>query len=1018
MARSRLPLVYDNRLFLPDEEKDQLLPVIVGSESWYAWLANEQNQSFSLKNRLGTFTARRERKRNGWYWYIYHKRNGKLRKAYLGKTEKLTLERLNAVATALVSQSTIYDWSETYSSLEVDAASRVTTDSVDWREGVLVAPIYASAERAESMPLATQYQPIQLTPLIGREHEVERACTLLRRSEVRLLTLTGTGGIGKTRLGLEVMARLTHDFADGNYFVPLATISDPELVVPLIAQVLGIKETGQNPLLDILIVSLRDKHLLLCLDNFEQVVTAAPRLANLMTFCPRLKMLVTSRAPLHISGEHEFPIPPLATPDLKQHFESEGLSEYAAVALFLERARMIRPDFQVNSTNTRTIAEICVRLDGLPLAIELAAVRIKLLPPQALLKRLEHRLEVLTGGSRDLHARQQTLRNTIQWSYDLLNKEEQRLFRRLSVFEGGCTLEAAAAIYNAGNDTNGRMKALEVVASLVNKSLLQQTEREGDEPRLLMLETIREFGLECLRECGELEAASRSHAAYYLQLAEEAELNLLGSEQRMWLNRLEQEHGNLRTALGWLLEQARTEVDQAELALRMFGALESFWTACDHWTEGQTFLWRVLKVSEGIVTLAKAKALKAATYLLDHVQNNIDLEEALLRESLKLYREFEDARGIVDSLGLLGSVAREKGNFAEAHSLTEEALMLSNGIGYKVAIARSLKALGVLFKDHGDYVKSYSLLEESFNLYKELGNKYGIADTFSRMAQVLFLSQSDPAMVRALLEENLTLLRELNIKMGLDQSYWLLGLVALQEGDVALSRSLLEESLAISVRTGERESHAENLSALGKVAARQNDLTEASALYKESLKIIMETGNPWRMIPYLEGLASVIAEQKEFVRAAQLWGAAEAMRESFDIPLPPVDRADYEKAVAAARIHLGMKAFPIAWAQGRAMTLNQVLSGLIKVSMLTPNPVIHASAHPAAKSTISYPDGLTKREIEVLRLVAMGLTDAQIAERLVLSLHTVHAHLRTIYSKLGVTSRSAATGYAYEHKLV
>ena len=1018
MARSRLPLVYDNRLFLPDEEKDQLLPVIVGSESWYAWLANEQNQSFSLKNRLGTFTARRERKRNGWYWYIYHKRNGKLRKAYLGKTEKLTLERLNAVATALVSQSTIYDWSETYSSLEVDAASRVTTDSVDWREGVLVAPIYASAERAESMPLATQYQPIQLTPLIGREHEVERACTLLRRSEVRLLTLTGTGGIGKTRLGLEVMARLTHDFADGNYFVPLATISDPELVVPLIAQVLGIKETGQNPLLDILIVSLRDKHLLLCLDNFEQVVTAAPRLANLMTFCPRLKMLVTSRAPLHISGEHEFSVPPLPTPDLNLLPESEFIPKYAAVALFLERARMIRPDFQVNSTNTRTIAEICVRLDGLPLAIELAAVRIKLLPPQALLKRLEHRLEVLTGGSRDLHARQQTLRNTIQWSYDLLNKEEQGLFRRLSVFEGGCTLEAAAAIYNAGNDTNGRMKALEVVASLVDKSLLQQTEREGDEPRLLMLETIREFGLECLRECGELEAASRSHAAYYLQLAEEAELNLLGSEQRMWLNRLEQEHGNLRTALGWLLEQARTEVDQAELALRMFGALESFWTACDHWTEGQTFLWRVLKVSEGIVTLAKAKALKAATYLLDHVQNNIDLEEALLRESLKLYREFEDARGIVDSLGLLGSVAREKGNFAEAHSLTEEALMLSNGIGYKVAIARSLKALGVLFKDHGDYVKSYSLLEESFNLYKELGNKYGIADTFSRMAQVLFLSQSDPAMVRALLEENLTLLRELNIKMGLDQSYWLLGLVALQEGDVALSRSLLEESLAISVRTGERESHAENLSALGKVAARQNDLTEASALYKESLKIIMETGNPWRMIPYLEGLASVIAEQKEFVRAAQLWGAAEAMRESFDIPLPPVDRADYEKAVAAARIHLGMKAFPIAWAQGRAMTLNQVLSGLIKVSMLTPNPVIHASAHPAAKSTISYPDGLTKREIEVLRLLAMGLTDAQIAEQLVLSLHTVHAHLRTIYSKLGVTSRSAATGYAYEHKLV
>ena len=768
MARSRLPLVYDNHLFLPDEEKNQLLPVVVGSESWYAWLAHEQNQSFSFKNHLGTFTARRERKRHGWYWYIYHKRNGKLRKAYLGKTEKITLERLNVVSTTLVSQSTINDWSETYTSLEIDDASRATADSADRREGVLVAPIYTSAEPAELRPLAAQYQPIQLTPLIGREHEVEQACALLRRSEVRLLTLTGTGGIGKTRLGLEVMARLTHDFADGNYFVPLATISDPELVVPYIAQVLGIKETGQNPLLDILIASLRDKHLLLCLDNFEQVVTAAPKLANLMTFCPRIKMLVTSRAPLHISGEHEFPVPPLATPDLKQHFESEDLSEYAAIALFLERAQMTRPDFQVNSTNSRTIAEICVRLDGLPLAIELAAARIKLLPPQALLKRLEHRLEVLTGGSRDLHARQQTLRNTIQWSYDLLNKEEQRLFRGLSVFEGGCTLEAAAVTYNAGNDTNGRMKVLEVVASLVDKNLLQQTKREGDEPRLLMLETIREFGLECLHECGELEAASQTHAAYYLQLVEEGEPNLMGAEQRMWLDRLEQEHGNLRTALGWLLERALTEVDQAELALRMFGALELFWTACDHWTEGQTFLWRVLKASEGVATVAKANALKAATYLLDHVQNNIALEEALLRESLKLYREFEDARGIVDSLGLLVSVAREKGNFAEARSLTEEALMLSNGIGYKVAIARSLMTLGVLFKDHGDYIKSYSLLEESFNLYKELGNKYGTANTLFRMAQVLFLSQSDPAMVRALLEESLTLHREINVKMGID----------------------------------------------------------------------------------------------------------------------------------------------------------------------------------------------------------------------------------------------------------
>jgi predicted ATPase/DNA-binding CsgD family transcriptional regulator len=834
---------------------------------------------------------------------------------------------------------------------------------------------------------------------------------------VRLLTITGTGGIGKTRLGLEVMARLRPDFADGHYFVPLVTISDPELVISLIAQVLGIKETGQNSLLDLLIVSLRDKHLLLFIDNFEQVVTAAPKLVYLMTSCPRIKMLVTSRAPLHISGEHEFPIPPLATPDLKQHFEIGDLSEYAAVALFLEHARMIRPDFEVTSSNASPIAEICVRLDGLPLAIELAAARIKLLPPQALLKRLEHRLEVLTGGSQDLHARQQTLRNTIQWSYDLLDKEEQRFFRWLSIFGGGFTLEAAAVIYHAGNATNERMTMLEAIASLVDKNLLKQTQPEGDEPRLLMLETIREFGLECLRERGELEAASRAHAAYYLELVEETELNLLGAEQRRWLDTLEQEHGNLRTALGWLMERALTKADQAELALRMFGALESFWTACDHWTEGRTFLWRVLKVSEGVATLAKAKALKAASYLLDHVQENIDLEETLLRESLLLYREFEDTRGIVDILGLLGSVARERGSFVEARSMTEEALKISNEIGYKVAIARSIKALGVLLKDQGDYSRSYSMIEESFNLYKELGNQYGMADALYRLAQVLYLSQSDPAIVHALLDENLTLLKDLNVKMGREQSYCLLGLVALQEGDVVLARSLLEKSLIISEQLGDREDHAESLYTLGRVAARQNDLTEAYALYMQSLEMIMETGNQWRMIPYLEGLASVIAQQKEFVRAAQLWGAAEAMRESFGIPLPPVERADYEKAVAAASSQLGTKAFSIAWNQGRAMTPDQVRSARGKVASFAPTLAAQASAPPVVKSIARVPDGLTRRELEVLRMVARGLTDAQVAEKLVLSPHTVHAHLRTIYSKLGVSSRSAATRYAYEHKL-
>ncbi len=655
--------------------------------------------------------------------------------------------------------------------------------------------------------------------------------------------------------------------------------------------------------------------------------------------------------------------------------------------------------------------------DGLPLAIELAAARIKLLPPQALLKRLEHRLEVLTDGSRDLHARQQTLRNTIQWSYDLLNNEEQRLFRGLSVFEGGCTLEAAAVNYNAGNDTNGRMKVFEEIASLVDKSLLQQTEQVGDEPRLLMLETIREFGLVCLNECGELEAASRTHAAYYLQLAEEAELNLKGTKQRRWLDRLGQEHDNLRTALGWLMEQALTEADQAELALRMFGALNKFWEVRGHWNEERLFEERVLTVSEGVISLARAKALMIAAYFA-YIGGNHDRAELLIQESLTLYRKLENTPGIIDSLIVLGGVARERGSLTAALALYEESLNLSKETGNKATIVENLMGLGVVLKDQGEYIKAYANLEESLNLYRELRNKQGIANALYRLAQVLFLSQGVLAKVQALLEESLTLLGELDVMVFVDYLYSLLGQIALQEGDIDLAQSLFDKSLAIARQVGDQVNIAEYLSALGKVAARKIDHAAARTLYEESLAIARKMGSQWRIISYLEGLASVIAEQKEFVWAAQLWGAAEAMRESFGIPLPPVDRADYQKAVASASSQLGMKVFSIAWAQGRAMTLNQVLSGLVKVSTLTPNPGINASANLAAKSKISYPDGLTKREIEVLRLVAMGLTDAQIAEQLVLSLHTVHAHLRTIYSKLGVTSRSAATRYAYEHKLV
>jgi len=365
---------------------------------------------------------------------------------------------------------------------------------------------------------------------------------------VRLLTLLGVGGIGKTRLAIQVATQLRERFADGVCFVSLAPISDPSLVISSIAYEVGLQEAGAQPLVETIKAWLRDKQFLLLLDNFEQIVSAAPLLEDLLAACPRLIILVTSQEVLRLSAEQLFPVPSLTFPDLATLTEQEDLGQYTAVSLFIQRAQALKPDLQLTPANARTIAEICVRLDGLPLAIELAAARIRVLPPQALLIRLAQRLQVLTGGSHTLPQRQQTLRNTIQWSYDLLNTEEQRLFRRLSVFVGGCTLSAAEAVCGRSSDASVGIgsSVLDGVASLIDKSLLYQTEQEGEEPRLAMLETIREFGLECLERQGELEDARRAHAHYYLMLVEQAEPHLLGPEQLLWLDRLEQELDNMR----------------------------------------------------------------------------------------------------------------------------------------------------------------------------------------------------------------------------------------------------------------------------------------------------------------------------------------------------------------------------------------------------------------------------------------------------------------------------------------
>ena len=660
-----------------------------------------------------------------------------------------------------------------------------------------------------------------------------------------------------------------------------------------------------------MVEALQRSPVLLVLDNFEQVVGAAGQLADLLVSCPRLKMLVTSREVLHVRAEHEFAVPPLALPDPARLPRLAALARFSSVALFVQRVQAVKPEFRLTTANAREVAEICVRLDGLPLAIELAAARMKLLSPQALLARMGRLLTLLTGGARDVPTRQQTLRNTISWSYYLLTAQEQRLFRWLSVFVGGCTLQAAGT----GDEIND-------IASLIDKSLLrsiEQTGEDSEEPRLLMLETIREYGQELLASSGEATDAREAHADYFLRLSEEAVPALDGPLLTSWLDRLEQEHDNLRAALHWFLEAGLPV-----MALRLCSALERFWVVRGYRHEGLTFLERALGASAAVAPSVRAKALLAAARL-SFMQSDYDRGQALAQESLALFRELGDKRGIALSLNRLGIAAWRRADFPTARVLLEEDLALYRELGNPDRIAWSLFALGLLNIKQGEYTRASASFEESLALFRRLDNKRGIAASLTQMAAALFVSQGDQTMVYPLLAQGLSLDREVGDKEGMAVSSLLLGSVALKQGDVATARTRVEEGLLLYREMGYREGIAEALSLLGKVEAARGDLTFARTLYEESLTMGRELGQRELIATGLEGLARTIAAQGDPAQAARLWGTAEALREALGAPLPPVERSDYDPAVAAVRDQLGEGAFISTWQEGRLLPADQAL---------------------------------------------------------------------------------------------